>query len=40
MLAMAWAGLGWDGDGRRGLGWSGTAMVISEGDESDGGEIE
>ena len=51
MLATAWARLGWDGNGRRGLGWSGTATVKSEGgviwemsegdgDESDGGEIE
>ena len=47
---MAWAGLGWDGDGRGGLGWSGTATVMSEGgviwemsegdgDESDGGDM-
>ena len=27
----AWAGLGWDDDGRRGLGWSRTATVMSEG---------
>ena len=46
MLATAWVGLG-----RRGLDWSGTATVMSEGgviwemsegdgDESDSGDIE
>ena len=27
----AWAGLGCDGEGRRGLGWSVAATVMSEG---------
>ena len=28
---MGWAGLGWDDEGRRGLGWFVTATVMSEG---------
>ena len=28
---VGWAKLGGDGDGRRGLGWFGTATVMSEG---------
>ena len=27
---MGWAGLGWDGEGRRGLGWSMAAPMMSE----------
>ena len=34
--ATAWAGLGWDGEGRRGLGWAVAATVMSEGDECSG----
>ena len=29
-VGTVWAGLGWDGEGRRGLGWSVAATVMSE----------